>query len=172
MHSISTQFQPRFVPCTKPTQTVSIYSTKRPKCTLCNNDDHNGHKMVYRLCHCRCVAQNCPVKYCSMEFIENASLTSWKVSVGVHLGSLEAPPVRIRPSPQVKEYVHAHWKDKSPVRMHTHLQGTCSLKTIQNMDDVSADQPSILERYQRWRKQPFLQLLPFVSQQQQVLVWK
>ena len=63
MHSLSTQFQPRFVPCTKPTQTVSIYSTKRPKCTLCNNDDHNGHKMVYRLCYCRCVAQNCPVKY-------------------------------------------------------------------------------------------------------------
>ena len=133
MHSLSTQFQPRFVPCTKPTQTVSIYSTKRPKCTLCDNDDHNGHKMVYRLCHCRCVVQNCPVKYCSMECTENASLSSWRVSAGAHLGSFEAPPVRIRPSPQVKEYVNAHWKDKSPVRMHAHLQGACSLKTIQNM---------------------------------------
>lgn len=131
MRSLSTRFQRQFVECTKPTQTVSIYSTKRPKCTLCDNDDHDGHKMVYRLYHCRCTTeQECPVRYCSMECGANSA---WRMKEGNHLGSLEVPPIRIRPPLQVKEYVLTHWKDKSPVRMHAHLQGACSLRSIQNM---------------------------------------
>ncbi len=89
--------------------------------------------MEYYIYNCTCVRSGCPVKYSSRSCPLNNPSLKWSDGPGEHAGRIDVCPLNQRLSAEDKAYVIENWPDKSPLRMHAHLQGQCTLKSIQNL---------------------------------------